>query len=363
MLTLHAFNGLTGAHICRLPLISASWSDSINEFGSLSATVLDDGSIPSTALRQWGAIIALVDESSVLHAGYLKHAKLSRANQRWTLEAGGGGTILEKRLVLNYLLNSSWIDGQVVVDEDTPSGNWPLTFAGSYSDIISKIISETLKWGALPLQPATLTGGNKTRTYNSYDFATVADRIKDIGDLENGPEWRFMPALSAAWVLTFTQQTSLDGGELVDNQWHWNAIAPQSGVLLDDEDIDGADMTCSCYAHGGKDDDLLLVTRHTSTALTGAGWPLLQSADTSHSTVSVLSTLQAYARRAVIVGDDPQRTIALKISRQLYNVHVGDWATLRYGAGDSDIIALKVVDVKGSTDSDMLTVCARERVS
>lgn len=363
MLTLHAFNGLTGVHICRLPLISAEWSDSINEHGSLTATVQDNGSIPSTALRQWGTIIAVMDESAPLHAGYLTHCKLNRGESTWTLEAGGGGTILEKRLVLNYALDSTWTDGQVLVDEDNPSGNWPLTLAGSYADIISKLISETEKWGSLPITAKTLTGGNKTRTYNSYDFATVSDRIKGIGELENGPEWRFDPVLSSSWVISFAQKTSADGGELKDNTWTWNALAPQSGVLLDDEDIDGAEMSTSCYAHGGKDDDLLLVARASASKLTTAGWPLLQTADTSHSTVSVLSTLQGYARQAVATGDDPQRTIALKVSRSMYSVHVGDWATLRFGTGNSDTVNLKVVDVKGSTDSDLLTIGARERVS
>ena len=361
MLTLHAFNGLTGAHICRLPLISADWADAINEHGRLDATVQDDGSIPSTALRQWGTIIALLDESTPVHAGYLTHSKLNRGESEWRLEAGGGGTILEKRLVLNYALNGSWVDGRVTVDEKSPSGNWPLTLTGSYADIISKLISETEKWGALPITPKALTGGNKTRTYNSYDFATVADRISDIGELEYGPEWRFDPILSSSWVLTFAQKTSEDGGELIDNTWHWNALAPQSGVLLDDEDMDGDDMSTSCYAHGGKEKDMLLVARYSSSKLTNAGWPLLQTANTSHSTVSELSTLQSYARNDVAAGDDPQRTIALKVSRELYDVHVGDWATLRYGEGNADVIDLKVVDVRGDTDSELLTVGARER--
>ncbi len=363
MLTLHAFNGLTGAHICRLPLIKADWTEAINEHGSLNATVQDDGSIPSTALRQWGTIIAVMDESEPVHAGYLTHAKLNRADAEWTLECGGGGTILEKRLVLNYALNSSWTDGQVLVDEDNPSGNWPLTFNGSYSDIIAQLVTETKKWGALPITPKSLTGGDKTRTYNSYDFATVSDRISDIGDLENGPEWRFDPVISSSWVMSFEQKTSADGGELIDNQWHWNALAPQSGVLLDNEDIDGGDMSTSCYIHGGKNDDLLLVARYSSTALTDAGWPLLQTANTSHGTVSLLSTLQSYARRDVATGDDTQRTIALKVLRELYDVHVGDWATLRFGTANADTINLKVVDVKGSTDSDFLTIGARKRVS
>lgn len=145
--------------------------------------------------------------------------------------------MLKKRLVINYNLYSRWKDGTVVVDEDNPSGDWPFTVTGSYSDLISKLIRETLKWGALPIVPAELTGGNKTRTYNSYDFDRVDDRISDIGKLEAGPEYRFDPQVSADGFLSFRQVTSADGGEIVDNlgngtprsqnpAWSWATRTP-----------------------------------------------------------------------------------------------------------------------------------------
>ena len=268
--------------------------------------------------------------------------------------------MLKKRLVMNHALASSWKDGNVVVDEDNPKGSWPLILSGSYSDIVRGLILETEKWGALPITAAAYTGGDKTRTYNSYDFATVSDRIGDVIDLENGPEVRFDPVLSSSWAISFQQVASADGGEIIDHKWRWNALVPGSRVVLGDEDWDGSDVCGQCFAHGGKEQDSLLVARASSSKLTNAGWPLLQAANTMHATVSELATLRSYARADVANGDGPQRTVSLSVGIE-NDVRVGDWADVRYGDSDGDVMALKVTDVSGSSKSGMLTVSARER--
>jgi len=359
---LHAFNGLTGAHVRRLDFSALSWSESINEEGSMSATVVDDGSIdPDVCLRAYGTILAAIDEdNTVRHAGYIKQWTYSKGDGTYTVSAGGGSTILAKRLVLNHALAAAWKDGTVIIDDDNPPGNWVLTANGSYSDLIRALIVETEKWGSLPITPATATGGNKTRTWDSWDLATVADRISDIGDLDAGPEWRFDPQLSSGWVLTFKQVTSADGGEIIDNKWVWNALVPSSGVVLGDEDADGSDMAGACYMTGGKDDDTLLIAHNIGTALTSAGWPLLQVADTSHSTVSVLATLQAYAAATVAAGDGAQGSVALTVPESA-QVHVGDWADVRYGDDEADVLALKVTDVKVAAGDKTQTLGCRMR--
>lgn len=351
MVTLHAYSGLTGAHLARLPSSSVSWSDSINEPGSLTAT-LPDTVDAGRCLRAYGTVLAAIEDGMVLHAGYVAHAKMSGG--LWSVDCGGGSTVLEKRLVLNHALASSWKDGYVLIDEDHPSGNWPLALRGSYSDIVSKLISETLKWGALPIVPATLTGGSHERNYNSYDLATVLSRISDIGDLEDGPEIRFDPVVGSDGSLKFHQRTS---DEIRDNWWRWNAVVPLSPVEVGDEDCDGGDMCTQCFASGGKDEDKLLVARAVSGELTAAGWPVLQAADTSHSSVSELPTLKSYASAAVGAGDEPQRTRGLKVRRDV-PVRVGDWADVRTGEG---LLELKVTDVSGSAGSSMLTVQCRPR--
>lgn len=99
------------------------------------------------------------------------------------------------------------------------------------------------------------------------------------------------------------------------------------------------------------------MARASSGELTAAGWPVLQMADTSHSSVSELPTLKSYASAAVVAGDEPQRTRGLKVRRDV-PVRVGDWADVRTGEG---LLELKVTDVSGSAGSPMLTVQCRPR--
>lgn len=356
-ISVHAFNGLNGRHICRFQTNAASWSDSINEAGSISATVSERG-VPETALRPYGAVVAALLDGRVLHAGYVTHARRNRAAGTYTVEGGGGLTVLEKRLVLNHNLDGSWRDGTVVIDEEHPPGNWTLTAKGSYSDIIRALIVETKKWGDLPIDAAAATGGNKTKTWECWSMATVADRMEDIGNLVAGPEYRLDPYLTGD-VLRFRQRTSTDGGELVDHRWYWSATAPGSGVTEGDEDRDGEIMASQCYATGGRDEDKLLVARNVGTALTNKGWPVLQVANTQHSDVSILATLQSYAAADVRNGDGPQLSVAVGCSVD-HDVRVGDWLDLRVAPGTDGVLYLKVCDVSGDTSGRLQLGC-RER--
>jgi hypothetical protein len=358
---LHVFDGLTGSHVCRLSAASCTWSDSINEIGSMTATVIDRD-VPDAALRCYGTIWAVLDPDArlVRHAGYLTHWRRSRRSGTVQADVGGGATILGKRLVLNHDLDGSWVDGSVSIDEDNPTARWVLTANGSYSDLIRALIVETEKWGSLPITPATATGGNKTRTWQCWEMATVLDRIQDIGDLEAGPEWRFDPELSSAWALSFSQVTSADGGEVVDHSWTWNALVPGSGVQVGDEDADGTDMCTSAYEIGQKDQGSMLLARRSGNVLSARGWPLMQAADTSHSSVTRTATLASYARAAVGAGDSPQVTVAITVPSAL-DVRVGDHADVRVGDAEGDVLRLKVTDVKGSMGSGRLTLGTRER--
>lgn len=349
--TLHVYSGLTGAHIGRVEFTSVNWSDSLNEAGSLTAT-LPYSAFTKSALKPYGTILALQQGRRVLHAGYVTHYKLS--NSLYTVDCGGGMTILEKRLVLNHGLAQSWKDGYVLIDEEHPAGEWPLYLTGSYSDIISGLIGETKKWGTLPIVPAAKTGGYHERTYNSYDFATVASRIVDIGALEDGPEFRFDPVIDDSGALSFVQRTA---EEIIDSRWRWNSLIPKSPVALGEEDADGGDMCTQCFASGGKDKDRLLVAFAASGVLTSSGWPLLQMADSSHSSVSELPTLKSYAIADVLAGDDTQDTLSINVRKDV-PAKVGDWADVRTKDG---VLELKITDVSGSTSSSCLTVQCRKR--
>lgn len=349
--TLHSFSGLTGAHQGRVAFSAASWSDSVNEEGSMAVTLPAD-SPGAGRCRPWRDIVAAVRGKRVLHAGYVTHVKEDAGVM--SVDCGGGASILAKRIVLNRALRSSWKDGTVLVDEDHPAGDWPLTIRGSYSDLVRGLIVETTQWGALPFRVAAFEGGQHERNYNSYDFATVLSRIWDIGDLADGPEIRFDPELQADGSLLFLQRTA---DEIRDNWWKWNADVPGSPVVVGAIDCDGADMAGQCFASGGKSDDRLLVAMARSSNLESLGWPLLQAADTSHSSVSDIATLRSYAAGAASSGDATQDCVALRMRADV-PVAVGDWADVRH---NGELLQLKVTDVSGNADGSPTTAQCRFR--
>jgi hypothetical protein len=88
----------------------------------------------------------------------------------------------------------------------------------------------------------------------------------------------------------------------------------------------------------------------------------LQSADTSHSTVSDLKTAQSYARADVADGQQLQESYAFSVGEEL-NPSVGDHVTARVVDDYLDVASggfdVKITDVSGKSDSDWLDVQAR----
>jgi hypothetical protein len=129
--------------------------------------------------------LAVIEDGEVLIAGPI----LSRRWQGLTLkiDAGDGWALWRKRLVLNHALATSWVDGEVLIDEDNPAPQWILAIAGqTYGGVGAAIIRESLKWGQLLVDPPAPEPGTRVKTYNGWDLASVHDRLQDLGALEGG---------------------------------------------------------------------------------------------------------------------------------------------------------------------------------
>lgn len=351
---LRAFSGKDGSPIKRLPFLTLSWSDSLNEAGSLTATL--PGRVDARSVcRRYGTILAAVSGKRVLHAGYVTHVRFGRQAGEWSVDCGGGLSILKKRLVLNHALDSSWTDGLVVVDEENPSGDWPLHLEGSYSDLVRGLIAETMRFGTLPIRLAEPTGGGHERNYNSYDLATVYDRIHDICELEDGPEVRLDPVIGDDDRLVFVQRTA---EEIVDHHWRWNVGMPGCPVSELDTDIDSDAICTESYGTGGKEEDSLLVARARSSRLIDEGYPVLQMANTEHSSVSELPTLQSYVASDVAAGISDAVYKSYEADPSL-DIRCGDWADIRTPDG---VERMKITDVSGSVENGRIAFQATERI-
>jgi hypothetical protein len=360
-ITVHAYDLSTGKHLSRLPYTSASWSESINEAGTLNVET-EMNNVATRAnlrslVRPWKTILAAQRGNTVIHAGPVTTAKWDASTRKISWACGGGWTLLTKRLVLNHNLDETWKDGDVLIDEEHPAGAWALSLSGSYRDIAAGLISETLKWGRLPITIPPREGGDFTRTYNGWDMATISDRITDLGKLENGPEIRFTPLLDANWNLSYTLEAEQ---EIIDHHLRLNSILPQVRVILTGVNEDGAPLTTQSYAIGGKNEDKTLMARASSQL---EEMTLLQSADTQHTTISELPTLQQVAHQSIIYGARNQETYSFSIGEE-YDPHVGDWADIRIEDDylGEQVLTMKITDVSGSSSSEYLTIQARPRI-
>lgn len=366
---LHAFDGSTGEHLTAVPCSALSWSDSISDIGSMDVTLPDCPELRrldvDRLLRPYDVIYAAKAGDRILHAGWLTRWRMTDDARSISLSVGGGWSILERRLVLDAALIDGWREGQVLIDEDNPPGDWTMTLTGTYRDIARGLIAETMRWGSLPyLLPDVDGGAAHERTYNSWDLSTVSQRLGDLADLADGPEIRFDPELADGRIRF---RLRVGDPEIVDHKWTWNAGLPDARVMAGGLDADGGDMTGQAYAVGGRNDDKLLVTRATGTWLTSHGWPLLQSANTGHTTVAELATLHSYVMADVAFGDRPTVTVGVRCGLER-DVRVGDHVDLRLPSDDLRLAALgradgmlrlKVTDLSGSSGDDWLTMQTR----
>lgn len=359
-LRVHAYDGVTGQHLFRLPYTSAKWSDSLNDAGSLTVDVDYSRDAVSEGLRSrlplWRTILALQDRQEIKHAGYLIGRTWDAKNRKLSLTCGGGMTILQRRLVLDHRLATQWRDSEIISDEKHPPNLMMLHIQGTYPDIIRGLVAETMQWGALPITLPPYQGGSYYRNYYAWDMAAVSDRIMDITQLQYGADVRFDPYLQADGSLRF-RLVSKRG--IRDHDWRWDTRLPRVRVIPVSEDVSGADMTTQVYATGGKGEDKTVMVRRF---ITPPGGLLMQSADTSHTTDSDMRSLQGYARAGLSRHAWPDQALRLQVGEE-YQVHVGDWADLRIADdyfGDQ-MLHLTITGVDGDTSDDWQTLAWTER--
>lgn len=360
---MHVFDAVTGEHVMRIPYTACSWSDSLNREGGMDVTVdYTAEAIQSglgSVLTEWAHIIALVDDHNgtrtVIHAGPLTGHDWDAEHRQLALSVGGGLTLLTKRLVLSRRLRDTWRDMPVLVDETHPAGDMALRCTGSWRDIAIRLILETLAWAPLPITvPQILNDGAYARTYYAWDLATVADRLTELTMLEDGLEIRFDPYVDEQGRLFFGLIAAHD---LAGAPLRLDATLPDVRCRLLGVSADGSALTTQVWLTGGKDGDKTLMCRRSV-----AKTPLLQTSDTSHTTVERMATLQQHALGALATHAWCDEAYKLAIGCE-HPVRPGDALDVRVSDDWLGVtrLQLKVTDVSGTADSDWVTVTAQTR--
>lgn len=341
-----------------VPFAGVSWSQGLNEAGGMDLSLPKSRPLAAwnarKKLRPWFATAALIDDGRVIHAGPVLRRK-------WTLKGGlsvtvgGGWDFFTKRLVLNHALDTAWVDGEVLLDEDNPSPEWVLQFAGlSLGGIGAGLVKEALKWGPLCVDDPALEPGTHVRTYNGWDFTPTASRIEDLTNVINGPRVEFVPYIREDGHLRFRYEASQAGGT-----YHRLSTAFEGhGVSVEDVDEDGGSLATEVYALGGRAEDIVLAARHRESLLTAQGFPVMQEALKSYSSVSQLSTLRGHVQQRAVDGSLVPESTQLRVRRS-HGIRPGDVLDVSTRSSYHGQVEqmLHVVEVSGGT-SEWVTVSA-----
>lgn len=339
---------LTGRRIQTLPVLAGSWSEVINDSGTVTATVsLRNPLVKRLHLEQSAAVgkafIAAVEGDTILQAGPIWDQTLDDDKRRLTLSGAGLLSYFDHRALLPVLagrLPSDPTTDTRYMPFSAPGTDypWPTDTTRSLQGIMVGILAQALTWpsGNVPLTLPSPIAGTSQRAYRGADVAPVGSRVRELASVLNGPDVRLTPQwttdrLGIQWVgeigtptqpLIFSPQRSV-----------FYIGVPDSSVTKLKVQTSGLGMAAQAFAVGGRAVDQSLVSVSTNAALLAAGYAQLDAVDSSHSTVQDLPTVQTYSDEIVKRGAVPEQTWTFthKVAVQPYltSFRAGDFADVR----------------------------------
>lgn len=369
---IHIYDTVTGRRLGSLPASSWKWSRQISGPGSLSVEITYSDEVRGrdlrTELAPWRTTLAVVDQVThrVVAAGIVYQRRWDEDAYKLEVSCADVWSIFKLRLVMPHVLDS-YEHGMIVGEDGAYPSPWTLTYTGSLGDIARDLVASTLQLGPLPIVLPPTEGGSAQRTWQVPDFATIASRLEDLTRVISGPEIIFQPRLvdgttSLVWHML------IGDPELHVETHTWDLRRRATPLIKISVDEDASDMISDSWARGGSHEDATLIAHHHDRWLEEAGWPLLQGADTSHSTVSEIKTLSDYARSATIMRSRSTEVVSVQVRRldeagyQLGDKVVpGDHISLRVDSPylGSKVLRLKVLELTGDA-SEWITVSCRE---
>jgi hypothetical protein len=268
----------------------ADYSDELSAPGSARATLALDAIPREIDLRAvtapWRHYLAIATDETVLWAGpILPRARRPAANQI-EISAAGLWAVFDRRVLAR---RGDW-------DYTDERADLILTYRslpGVALDIVRVALDRP--HGDLPLVlPRLNTSGDEERRYYGHELATAGERLKQLTTADNGPDLHFQPRFRAdrsgiEWVLRVGQPLLAqrgadwyfdDGGQLVAYGW----------------DEDGSVMADTVLVPGDGIERGRLIGRATNDALPRAGWPALDTVESSHTSEKQGRVLDAHAR-------------------------------------------------------------------
>lgn len=289
-----------------------TFSRRINDDGNITIDIPvgDPGVPPVAKLRAlaapWRYSIAVMYGATILAYGPIMTLQFDHAGQTLKLGAGSMWALFSRRL----LYAAAGVAASPLNMDPSQDANYTnLTLA----TIMRQLVSDSIARGATFSLPIDLPGtvvGTATRNYPIYDLASVGQRMKDLTQVEQGPDVDWDPYLASPNQIRVsmrigTPSLTQQGLNLI---WHDGSSLPYVNI-----DSTAANMSTSVFTRGNATERAAQVAYATDTTLTAVGWPALESVDTTHQSVTDFSTLQGYANEWVRYYKNPVETWAAEV--------------------------------------------------
>lgn len=359
----------TGRRILDLPVMQGPWDTRLDTAETVSVTVdMQNPDAQQLTLRNSAAVaktfLGVVegrgDDEFITACGPIWTHSYDRDALTLQLGAKGMWSLFDHRLILPLLAATLPVTQWTVADpadntKTIPNPSLTSSYTGLWLGTIAKrLVSQAMAWtgGSLPIILPSDQGSadaSHQRTYIGADFKSVGEAIKQLSDVDGGPEVQFIPRftsdkLGVEWVM---RMGSAAQPLLFSPQKpQWDLTVKESPVSAFKVDADGSLMGSMSWATGGRSSDDVLVSRAYDPTLVNLGFPLMDLIDSSHSSVSKQSTLDGYARQNAINGRTPTETWSFTVESypideqgfpagpQLASYSVGDFCDIQIAPFD-----------------------------
>lgn len=276
-----------------------------------------------------------------------------------TFPGNGVESLFEKFQVLPYpfwpLVDSM---NYPIISRDT-------RFTGvEYGTMIKKLYQQALTHpGAdLPVVWEPDRAGTREKGWEAVNGKPVQEAVREISALIGGVEWDWVPYVDEFDSLSWFLVTGTDAEpEITSSFFHaWQSGGTDPSIRNLNLKVSGEFLASEAILSGGKEDDTVMMSRAWGTSLQDAGVFPAQVWDSSHSSVSVQSTLDGWAAKALSYGQTPVQYWTFEVREEhAVSLRHGDWCSvdvLDHWLIPDGSYTMRVVQVSGTIGNPWLSV-------
>lgn len=298
-----------------LPVLGVpTFTRRINTSSSLEATVLvGDSSTPDARTleshtAEWRYSLAVAYNGYIVDFGPITDSNFTDSTSQLRIGCGDTWSVLNRRMLINPATPPANTTAASLLPVDSTRD---VVYTGlSKADIAAKLVSDSCSRTGfdLPIDFPTIVGGTEpTRTYPVYDLAMVGERLMDLSQESGGPDidWQANPDPAHDGYLRIQMRV---GNPTLSQSGAPPIFDYGSSISAIDVSSNGTGESMGDYVKGNATERASQVAYASNSTLVAAGWPALESVDTSRSSITDVNLIQGYATANIAADSTVTKT-------------------------------------------------------